>query len=97
MRLDAGLVELLDHKSPARGGFQREGRLLALESRNSSAKALASCGADPAGFDLAGVDLYVVEGDLLPMYVKSAYNLHPWGLLKLRLFVTSARSHHIRA
>ena len=83
--LTARPLDLLDHESPARGGFQGECRLVALQPGEPTTQPLAGGGPYLAGFHLAGVDLYVVEGDLLPMHVESAYNLHPWGLLKLRL------------
>src|SRR4051794_32692391 len=78
MCLDPGALELLDYETPARGGFQRECRLLVgRKAREPMAQMLAGGGGDLAAFDLAGLDLYVVEGYLLPMHVQSTYNVHP--------------------
>src|SRR5215213_7917967 len=74
--LTARSLKFLDHEAPARGRFQREGGFLALEPGEPRTQILTRGGADLAGLDLAGVYLYIVEGDLLPMHVESAYNLH---------------------
>src|SRR5688500_18139492 len=78
MCLDPGALEFLNHKTPARGGFQRECRpLVARKAREPAAQVLPGGGTDLCAKDFAGLCLYVVEGDLLPMHVESTYNVHP--------------------
>src|SRR5215203_6266292 len=78
MCLDPGALEFLNHKTPARGGFQRECRpVVARKAREPAAQVLPGGGTDLSAKDFAGLCLCVVEGDLLPMHVESTYNVHP--------------------
>src|ERR687897_2364347 len=78
MCLDPGALEFLNHKTPARGGFQRECRpLVVRKAREPAAQVLAGGGTDLSAKEFAGLCLYAVEGDLLPMHVQSTYNVHP--------------------
>src|SRR5829696_6433702 len=80
VRLDSGALHLLDDVAPAGGGLHGDGDLLTgeplCEPIEPLSEALAVGGTDLASVYFAAVDLYVVEGDLLPMHVESTYNVH---------------------
>src|SRR5215210_62720 len=80
MRLDSGSAKLLDDVAPAGGGFHGDGDLLTTEPFGEliepGPQALAGSRADLAAMQLAALHLYVVEGDLLSMYVETTYNVH---------------------
>src|SRR5829696_8782329 len=88
VRLDSGALHLLDDVAPAGGGLHGDGDLLSGEPLGELieplSEALAGGRADLAAMYFAADHLYVVEGDLLSMYVESTYNIHFRGLLKLR-------------
>jgi hypothetical protein len=76
-------VKLLDDVAPAGGNLEGESDLLTL-TKPLGDLILRSAGRISPRW-LSGVHLYVVEGDLLPMHVESAYTMSMWrGLLKLR-------------
>src|SRR5215208_742682 len=83
VRITARSLKLLDDVAPAGCRLQSEGGLPATEAFGEllqpRAQVLAVSRADLAPVALAGLDLYVVEGDLLPMHVESAYNVHVVG------------------
>src|SRR5215210_4392055 len=80
MRLDSGSAKLLDDVAPAGGGLHGDGDLLTREPFGEliepGPQALAGSRADLAAMQLAALHLYVVEGDLLSMYVETTYNVH---------------------
>jgi hypothetical protein len=88
VRLDPGTLDLLDDVAPAGCSLHGDGDLLTGEPLGELikplCKALAGGRADLASMYFAAVHLYEVEGDLLSMYVETAYNVHFRGLLKLR-------------
>src|SRR5215211_7971948 len=101
VRLDSGTLDLLEDVAPAGCSLHGDGDLLSgeplCEPIEPLSEALAVSGTDLASVYFAAVDLYVVEGDLLPMRVESTYNVHFRGLLKLRYLPdTRVWSHHSR-
>src|SRR5215208_1808866 len=83
MGLDPGPPKLLDHEAPAGGGLHGDGSMLSGEALGEAlqpqAEVLPVGRLDPAAMYFAAVHLDVVEGDLLPMHVESAYNVHVVG------------------
>src|SRR5215217_2584008 len=100
MGLDPGPPKLLDHEAPAGGGLHGDGSMLSGEALGEAlqpqAEVLPVGRLDPAAMYFAAVHLDVVEGDLLPVQVESAYNVHVGGLLKLRL-VDTTRGYDLMA
>src|SRR5215216_5456877 len=90
VRLDSGTLHLLDDVAPAGGGLYGDGDLLTGEPFGEliepPSKALPVGGADLGAMYFAAVHLYVVEGDLLPMYVETTYNVHLVGPPQAPLF-----------
>src|SRR5215203_6649449 len=88
VRLDARPPKFLNHVAPAGCSLHGDGDLLTGEPFGELIKPLSKAlpvgGADLAAVYFAALHLYVVEGDLLPMYVETTYNVHFRGLLKLR-------------
>src|SRR5215211_4492721 len=73
VRLDSGTLHLLDDVAPAGCSLHGDGDLLTGEPFGELIKPLSKAlpvgGADLAAVYFAALHLYVVEGDLLPMYV----------------------------
>src|SRR5215210_695201 len=80
MRLDTSSPKLLDHVAPTSGCLYGDSDLLIgellTELIEPLSEALASGRADLATMYFAGLHLHVVEGDLLPVHVETAYNIH---------------------
>jgi hypothetical protein len=83
VRITARSLKLLDDVAPAGCSLQSEGGLPATEPFGEllepTAQMLAVSRADLAPVALAGLYLYVVEGDLLTVHVETAYNVHVVG------------------
>jgi hypothetical protein len=80
MGLDARPTKLLDHVAPAGGRLHGDGRLLTGEAFGEpfqpGPEVFPIGRLDLAPMYFAGLQLHVVESDLLPVQVETAYNVH---------------------
>jgi len=78
MGLDPHATELLNHEPPTGAPLKGEGDSFPLEAVEPFAKMTSIGGRNPAAGHLASLRIQIVEGDLAPMKIESAYDAH-WG------------------
>src|SRR4051794_32392864 len=76
MRLDPGTLHLLHDEPPAGAGLDRERRRRPVDGGLQPAAQHPVRGGDPTPTGLAAALIQIVEGDLPPVNVQSAYDPH---------------------